>query len=78
MISSLRHVLANLHEQYDRIEGSTPHSMYSRAKVAEAIRRCCRDLITLYGITLPDTDPDVVSVRRMLEMVGAPFPPPGG
>lgn len=61
-----------------RPEGSTPHSMYARAKVAEAIRRCCRDLIGLYGVTLPETDPEVVSMRRMLEMVGRDFPTPGG
>lgn len=77
-VASIRHILADLHEQYGRISGDSPHSMYARAKVAETIRRCCRDLIALYGITLPETDPEVVSVKRMLEMVGAPFRTPGG
>jgi transposase len=77
-VASLRHVLTDLHEQYGRIEGSSPHSMYARAKVAEAIRRCCRDLIGLYGVTLPETDPEIVSMKRTLEMTQAPFPTPGG
>jgi len=77
-IASLRHVLVDLQDRYDEIEGTTPHSMYARAKVVETIRRCCRDLIGLYGMTLPDTDPEIVSMKRMIEMVGAPFPTPGG
>ena len=77
-VAALRHVLVDLQDRYDEIEGSTPHSMYARAKVAETIRRCCRDLIALYGITLPETDPQIVSMRRVIEMVGAPFPIPGG
>jgi len=77
-IASLRHVLVDLQDRYDEIEGTTPHSMYARAKVVETIRRCCRDLIGLYGMTLPDTDPESVSMKRMIEMVGSPFPTPGG
>jgi len=77
-VASMRHVVTDLHEQYDRIEGSTPHAMYARAKVVEAIRRCCRDLIGLYGMTLPEADPEIVSMKRMLEMTQAPFPTPGG
>lgn len=78
-IASVRHVLTDLHERYDRIEGDGPHAAYARAKVAESIRCCCRDLIGLYGATLPETDPEVVSIRRMLEMTQAPFPAnPGG
>jgi hypothetical protein len=39
----------------------------------------CRDLIGLYGITLPDTDPEIVSMKRMLAMVeNTEFPTPGG
>ena len=76
--ASLRLVLTDLHEQYGRISGDSPHSMYARAKVAEAIRRGGRDLIALYGITLPDTDPAVISMKRMLEMMDAPLPTPGG
>jgi hypothetical protein len=45
--------------------------------VAETIRRCYRDLVGLYGITLPETDPDTISMRRALEMAQAPFPTPG-
>lgn len=76
--ASLRLVLTDLHEQYGRISGDSPHSMYARAKVAEAIRRAGRDLIALYGVTLPDTDPEVISMKRMLEMMDAPLPTPGG
>ena len=78
VVASLRFVLADLHDQYEEIEGSTPHAMYARAKLAEAIRRCGRDLIGLYGVTLPETDPEIVSIKRMLEMVTSPFPTPGG
>lgn len=77
-VAALRHVLVDLQDRYDEIEGSTPHAMYARTKVAETIRRCCRDLIALYGVTLPETDPQIVSMRRVIEMVGAPFPIPGG
>jgi len=77
-IASLRHVLVDLQDRYDEIEGTTPHSMYARAKVVETIRRCCRDLIGLYGMTLPDTDPKIVSMKRMIEMTQAPMPTPGG
>ncbi|MEJ7871288.1 MAG: hypothetical protein WKF67_03435 [Rubrobacteraceae bacterium] len=76
--SSLRLVLTDLHEQYDRIEGNGPHAAYARAKVAETIRRAGRDLIALYGVTLPETDPEVISMKRMLEMMAAPLPTPGG
>jgi len=78
VVASLRFVLTDLHEQYEQIEGITPHAMYARAKLAEAIRRCGRDLIGLYGVTLPETDPEIVSIKRMLEMVTSPFPTPGG
>lgn len=77
-VASLRHILTDLHERYGRIEGDGPHAMYARAKVAEAIRRCCRDLIGLYGVTLPQTDPERVAFERMLEMSQAPLPTPGG
>ena len=76
--ASLRLVLTDLHEQYGRISGESPHSMYARAKVAEAIRRAGRDLIALHGVTLPDTNPEVISMKRMLEMMDAPLPTPGG
>ena len=76
--ASLRLVLTDLQGQYGRISGDSPHSMYARAKVAEAIRRGGRDLIALYGVTLPDTDPEVISMKRMLEMMEAPLPTPGG
>lgn len=78
VLASLRFVLADLHDQYEEIEGTTPHAMYARSKVAETIRNYSRDLISLYGITLPETDPEIVSIRRMLEMVTEPFPTPGG
>ena len=77
-IASLRHVMTDLYEKYGEIEGSTPHANYARAKVAETIRRCCRDLIALYGVTLPETDPEIVSMKRMIEMTQAPMPTPGG
>jgi Putative ATPase subunit of terminase (gpP-like) len=77
-IASLRSLITDLHERYDRIEGDTPHAMYARAKVAEIIRRSCRDLIALYGITLPETDPEIVSMKRMLKMMEPPFSTPGG
>jgi len=77
-VASLRHVMTDLYEKYGEIEGSTPHANYARAKVAETIRRCCRDLIALYGVTLPETDPEIVSMKRMIEMTQAPMPTPGG
>jgi predicted transcriptional regulator len=77
-VTSLRYILADLHEQYGRIEGTTPHSMYARAKVAEAIRRGGRDLIGLYNVVLPETDPEIVSIKRMLAMTAREFPTPGG
>lgn len=76
--ASLRLVLTDLHEQYGRISGDSPHSMYARAKVAEQVRKIGRDLIGLYGLTLPDTDPEVISAKRMVEMMAAPLPTPGG
>jgi len=77
-VAALRYVLVDLQDRYDEIEGSTPHSMYARAKVAETIRRCCRDLIALYGITLPETDPKMIGMKRLLEMTSTEFPTPGG
>jgi transposase-like protein len=77
-VASLRFILTDLHAQYESVEGTTPHAQYARAKLAEAIRRCCRDLIGLHGVTLPETDPEIVSIKRMLEMVTSPFPTPGG
>ncbi len=76
--ASLRLVLTDLHEQYGRISGDSPHSMYARVKVAEQVRKIGRDLIGLYGLTLPDTDPEVISAKRMVEMMAAPFPTPAG
>jgi len=78
VISSLRLVLTDLHRRYERIEGDGPHANYSRVKMFQAIREGGRDLIALYGITLPDTDPEVISMKRMLEMMDAPFPTPAG
>lgn len=78
VVASLRFVLTDLYDQYELIEGTTPHAMYARAKVAEAIPRCGRDLVGLYGVTLPETDPEIISIKRMLEMVAAPFPTPDG
>jgi len=78
VVASLRFILTDLYDQYELIEGTTPHAMYARAKVAEAIRRGGRDLISLYGMALPETDPEIVSMKRMLEMVSAPFSTPGG
>ena len=77
-VAAVRHVLVDLQDRYDKIEGNGPHANYARAKLGEAIRRCCRDLIGLYGVTLPETDPKIVSMKRMLEMTAAPFPTPGG
>ena len=77
-VAALRHVLVDLQDRYDRIEGDGPHANYARARVAESIRRGARDLIGLYGITLPETDPEMVGMKRMLETVGVPFPTPGG
>lgn len=37
-----------------------------------------RDLIGLYGVTLPETDPKIISMKRLLEMVSTPSPTPGG
>jgi len=78
VVASLRFILTDLHAQYESVEGTTPHAQYARAKLAEAIRRCGRDLIGLYGVALPETDPEIVSMKRMLEMVTSPFPTPGG
>jgi transposase-like protein len=77
-VTALRHVLIDLIKRYDSIEGDGSHANYARAKLAEAIRRYCRDLIGLYGVTLPETDPKIISMKRMLEMVAAPYPTPGG
>jgi hypothetical protein len=73
-IASLRHVLTDLRDRYDRIEGDGPHAAYARAKMAETIRRTWRDLIGLYGITLPETDPQRVEIKRMLDMTQSTFP----
>ena len=78
VIAGLRHVFTDLCERYDKIEGDGPHAGYARAKMLEAIRRSGRDLIGLYGVTLPETDPKIVSMKRMLDMVASPFPTPGG
>ena len=75
--ASLRLVLTDLHRRYERIEGDGPHANYARAKVAEQIRKTGRDLIGLYGVTLPETDPEMISMKRMLEMMEAPLPTPG-
>lgn len=77
-VTSLRHVLTDLHRQYREIEGRGPHSMYARAKLAEAIRRSGRDLVALYGVTLPETDPDRIAADKLTEMMETDLPLPGG
>jgi hypothetical protein len=77
-VTSLRHLLTDLHQQYARVEGNGPHAGYARAKLAEAIRRCGRDLIALYGVTLPETDPERLALERMLKMDASQFPEPTG
>jgi len=77
-VTSLRHLLTDLHQQYTRIKGTGPHAMYARAKLAEAIRRCGRDLIGLYGVTLPETDPERITTERLLKIAESEFTTPGG
>jgi hypothetical protein len=69
-----RTVLTDLHRRYDEIEGTGPHAMYARVKVAEQVRRLARDLVALYGVVLPETDGEKIVLDRLMKMAEAPLP----
>jgi len=73
-VASLRTVLTDLHRRYVQIEGDGPQSMFARVKVAEQIRRTCRDLVGVYGVELPEVDGERILEDRLTKMGQAPLP----
>ena len=73
-VASLRTVLTDLHRRFDQIEGTGAQSMFARVKVAEQIRRTCRDLVAVYGVELPEVDGERILEDRMIKMGQAPLP----
>jgi hypothetical protein len=68
-VSILRSVLQDLYDQLLHTHGSGPQTGFAKSRLADSIRSTTRDLVMLYGVTLPPIDGEEITMERMMELV---------
>jgi hypothetical protein len=68
-VSILRSVLQDLYDQLLHTRGSGPQTGFAKSRLAESIRSTTRDLVLLYGVTLPPINGEEATMEKMMEMI---------
>jgi predicted transcriptional regulator len=68
-VSILRSSLQDQYEHLLLTHGTGPMGALAKAKLAESIRRTVRDLVMLYGVSLPSINGEELTMERMMELI---------